>query len=302
MEDFEKLEQSAEETASEEIVSEETVNNEDTENAAEETVYVNESDIAEETVAEQTEAPAKSNKLVQTPIIIAAGVLLAAILAFACFKVFFNNSVVGTWYVGTETAEDGATPDEIDPATLEYYTFEKDGTASITLGTMKVVGTWNYATDDASTTDQAASKINIAISYFVNGTFDVELDGNAIFGRTMTLSNEYMTAPVKFNSGSVPKNSLKPAEDFEPNDSITGTWQNSDQGQVFTFNADGTCTLNQMDMMIVDGVYTVDEKSNVITMTYLRPDENEMTIDFDASGDDDSKLTLLGLEYERVEG
>ncbi|MCH5299041.1 MAG: hypothetical protein J1E96_04685 [Ruminococcus sp.] len=301
MEDFEKLEQSAEETVSEEIVNEEIVNNDDTENTVEETVYVNENDIPEETVSEQTDAPEKPKKLVQTPIIIAAGVLLAAILAFACFKVFFNNSVVGTWYVATETAEDGATPDEVDPATLEYYTFEKDGTASITLGTMKVIGTWNYATDDDSTTDQTASKINIAISYFVNGTFDVELDGNAIFGKTMTLSNEYMTTPVKFESGSVPKSNLKPSEDFEPNDRIVGTWQDSGQSQVFTFNADGTCSLNQMDVMVVDGIYTVDEKSNIIKITYLRPDENEMDIDFDASGDDESKLTMLGLEYEKVE-
>lgn len=297
MEDFEKFEQPVEETASEEIVY-----TEDTENTAEETVPATEDSVFDEAVSEVAEAPAKQKTLVQTPIIIAAAILLVALLAFACFKVFFNNSVVGTWYIEAQATEDGATPDEVDPATLEYYTFEKDGTASITLGTMKVVGTWNYSTDSESTADQAGSKIDIAISYFVNGTFDVELKGNAIFGRTMSLSNEYMTAPVEFKSGSVPKNSLKPAEDFKPNDKITGTWQNSDQGQVFTFNADGTCTLNQMDMMIVDGVYTIDEKSNVITMTYLRPDENEMAIDFDASGDDNSTITLLGLAYERVEG
>ena len=297
MEDFEKFEQPVEETASEEIVY-----TEDTENTAEETVPATEDSVFDEAVFEVAEAPAKQKTLVQMPIIIAAAILLVALLAFACFKVFFNNSVVGTWYIEAQATEDGATPDEVDPATLEYYTFEKDGTASITLGTMKVVGTWNYSTDSESTADQAGSKIDIAISYFVNGTFDVELKGNAIFGRTMSLSNEYMTAPVEFKSGSVPKNSLKPAEDFKPNDKITGTWQNSDQGQVFTFNADGTCTLNQMDMMIVDGVYTIDEKSNVITMTYLRPDENEMAIDFDASGDDNSTITLLGLAYERVEG
>ena len=297
MEDFEKFEQPVEETASEEIVY-----TEDTENTAEETIPATEDSVFDESVPGVAEAPAKQKTLVQTPIIIAAAILLVALLAFACFKVFFNNSVVGTWYIEAQATEDGATPDEVDPATLEYYTFEKDGTASITLGTMKVVGTWNYSTDSESTADQAGSKIDIAISYFVNGTFDVELKGNAIFGRTMSLSNEYMTAPVEFKSGSVPKNSLKPAEDFKPNDKITGTWQNSDQGQVFTFNADGTCTLNQMDMMIVDGVYTIDEKSNVITMTYLRPDENEMAIDFDASGDDNSTITLLGLAYERVEG
>lgn len=294
MEDFEKLEQSVEETVSEEIV-----NNEDTENTAEETVYVND-DLSAEIEPMQTEAPAKTKKIVQTPIIIAAAILLALILAFACFKVFFNNSVVGTWTVVTEAAEDGATPDEVDAVQKEYYTFEKDGTASITLGTMKVVGTWNYASDDESTTDQVGNKINIAISYFVNGTFDIELEGNAITGRTMTFSNEYMQTPVKFESTSIPKNDLKPDENFKPDEKITGTWKNSDQGQVFTFNADGTCTLNQMDSMIVDGVYTVDAKTNTITMKYLRPDESEMAIDFDASSEDNSKITLLGLEYERV--
>ncbi len=296
MEDFEKLEQSSEETVSEEVVK-----NEDTENIAEETVPVNEDDNSFEYAPAEAQATTKTRKKVQTPIIIAAAILLAAILAFACFKVFFNNSVVGTWTVVMDNeAQSGATADETDAASKEYYTFEKDGTASITLGTMKVVGTWSYANDDESTTDQAGNKINIAISYFVNGTFDIELEGNAITGRTMTFKNEYMQTPVKFESTSIPKNDLKPDENFKPNDKITGTWKNSEQNQVFTFNADGTCTLNQMDSMIVDGIYSIDTKKKTITMKYLRPDESEMTIDYAVPSKDNSKITLLGIEYKRV--
>jgi flagellar basal body-associated protein FliL len=128
--------------------------------------------------------PVKKKKI-QTPIIIAAIVLVLALIGGAVFFLFFNNSVVGTW-----VEAESASADEASGGTgkaLRYYTFEKDGTAKISLGTMQVVGTWSYANDDSSTTDQPGNTINVAISYFFTGTFKIDVQGNAITGKTLEL-------------------------------------------------------------------------------------------------------------------
>ncbi len=307
MEDFEKLEQSAE--IVDETVEEIDAPAEIPEDSAEfETAPALDEpetdDVPAFGDAEIETAPAAKKKMkIQTPIIIAAGIVLLAILAFACFKLFFDNSVVGTWVIDDTATSDEATEasSETTAEEIRYYTFEKDHTASITLGTMKVVGTWYYADDNSATTDQATSKIKVEISYFFNGVFDIELKGNAFSGRTLSLSGENLIKPIDFKSSSLPENTLKPSDKFKAVGAITGKWKNDEYNLTYTFNPDGTCTLNQVDTLIVDGVYTVDEKKGTIEIKYLQSDEDTMTIEYKADKSDSKKITFSGLEYTRVE-
>lgn len=253
--------------------------------------------VGEEVISEETEsAPVKTKKKIQTPIIIAACVLLVAVLGFLGYRVFFNNSVVGTWVL-----EDEATADEADKGTgesLRYYTFENDGKASITLGTMKVFGTWSYGSgDETATDDQSGSKITVSISYFFDGTFDYTVEGNALTGKKLTIKSEDYS--LNFISKSIPAQKVEVDKKFKEVKAVTGSWKNDDYQQTYTFNADGTCSLNQVDTLVVEGTYTVNKEDKIITIKYRDTGENSMDVDYetDKSGD---KITFSGIEYEKV--
>lgn len=242
-------------------------------------------------------APVKTRTKVQKPIIIAACVLAAALVAFVCFKVFFNNSIVGTWVLASDATADEAT-DGGDGEQLSYYTFESDGTATITLGTMKIVGTWSYADDNTSSADQQGDAVTVSVSYFFNGTFTVDLGGNAITGRTLSMKGDNYN--IDFVSTTLPDNKMEPSKDFKAVDSVVGKWNNSDYNLTYTFNKDGTCKLSQeYDTLILDGVYTVDEKKSVIEITYMEKATGKMSIEY-SLGDSKDKITFSGLEYTRV--
>ncbi|MCH5304719.1 MAG: hypothetical protein J1E41_07635, partial [Ruminococcus sp.] len=182
-------------------------------------------------------------------------------------------------------------------AGIRYYTFNNDGTASISLGSLELRGTWNYASDDSSTTDQQSNKVSISISYIVVGTFDVEVKGNAITGRTLTLSSNGNS--VNFNSAKKVEPEIKVDENFKPNKKVTGEWHNADNNLTYTFNEDGTCELNQADQLIVNGTYTINSESKTITISYVEQSENSMEINY-VEGNNDDTITLSGFTFERV--
>jgi flagellar basal body-associated protein FliL len=237
----------------------------------------------------------KTKKKIQAPIIIAAVILLAALIAGGVYFFFFNNSVVGTWVEAESASADEAKGG--DGKSLRYYTFEQDGTAKISLGSMQVVGTWSYAKDDSSTTDQPGNTINVAISYFFTGTFKIDVQGNGLTGRTLTLDG--YGSKVKFNSATKPEPELKVDSKFDPKNDVVGKWKNDEQNVTYTFNADGTCNLNQMDMLIIDGVYSVNKKTGKIDIKYIEEKENTLNIEYKAK--DKKTMTFSGFDYKKVE-
>lgn len=262
----------------------EAVETVETEEIQEETIEVQSAET--ETVDAQTEKKTK----VQKPIIIAACILLVAILGFVCFRVFFNNSVVGTWVI-----ENDATSDEASDAdsNIIYYTFDKDGNAYLTTGTMKVAGTWDYVDTQGATSDQMSDKFKVQISYFFNGTFDYQVIGNEITGRKMVLNDG--NQEYNFVSKSIPKADLKPAEDFKAEPKLVGTWKNTEYNLSYVFNEDGTCHINQMDQLYLDGVYTVADGK--VDITYLAQGVTKTSIDYIIDGD---KITISGVEYKKT--
>lgn len=299
MEDFEKNNtplENEQETATEENTLFEAQTEDEQEPEVEKTNT--EESASPVTESDEETAPAvetKKKKKVQTPIIIAAIILVAAIIAGGVYYFFFNNSVVGTWVESESASADEANSG--DGSKLRYYTFEKDGTAKISLGTMQVVGTWSYANEDSSTTDQPGNTINVAISYFFTGTFKIDVQGNAFTGKTLTLDG--YGSKIKFNSAKKPDANLKVSEKFDSNNEIVGKWKNSEQNVTYTFNPDGTCNLNQMDMLVIDGVYNVNKKKGTVDITYVEEKENTLNIEYKTSSDK-KKITFSGLEYKKV--
>lgn len=290
MEDFEKVEQPSVEAETDEEIKDniQQANETYVDGEALNTALESENQ-ADKTVNE------KKNKKIQTPIIIAACIFIVAILAGAAYFFFFNNSIVGTWVEApTATGDEAATQNNSD---IRYFTFNNDGTASISLGSLELRGTWSYANDDSSTTDQQSNKVSISISYIVVGTFDVDIEGNAITGRTLTLTSNGNS--VKFNSANKVVPEIKVDKKFKPNKKITGKWNDAKDNLTYTFNEDGTCELDQMGQLIVKGTYTIDTKKNNIVISYV--DQSKKTMDCNyVTGNDSNKITFSGYEFERV--
>ncbi len=241
---------------------------------------------------EKTVETSNNKVKIQTPIMIAACILVVAVLGFFCFKLFFSNSLVGTWVIKTDASADEA--EENNDAVI-YYTFNEDNTASLNVGSMEVRGNWWYADENGATTDQATDTITISISYFFNGTFQYELNGNAFTGRNLTLKSGEDSS-YDFESRNLTDPGLKPDEDFKVDEKLVGEWQNEETKISYTFNADGSCRINEMDTLIIDGVYSAEKGK--IDIKYIAQEESNTSIEYVLK---DSKLTISGLEFEKVE-
>lgn len=291
MEDFEKIElnesEAVEEATDAAEESTESVIPEDTDLNTD-----NESDISEETVPE---APKKGK--IQKPILIAACVLVVAIIAAAAYFIFFNNSVVGTWIMDEPTSSADEASSSAAEENERYYTFENDGTASIKLGTIEIFGTWSYSDDSSSTADEGTKKIDIEILPIIKGTFDYKLDGNGISGRKLTLSSS--SASLTFKSTAKAEPDLTVSKKFKADKTVTGKWKNKDYNLIYSFNADGTCDLNNNDRITTTGTYTVDSSKKQITVVYVGEKKAKMYIPY-TKGEKKNQLVLSGYTFTKV--
>lgn len=227
--------------------------------------------------------------VLQKPIIIACCILLCSIIVFGGFMIgskLFGNSIIGTWVLSTEASLDEASKDHKGNG-VTYYTFDSDGKAYLTLGSMTVAGEWAYNADDET-------KVDVNISYFFNGTFTADLSGNIFVGKNLTLGNEY--GKYDFVGTSIPKMYAEREENAKFDDKLLGEWKNEDAGIVYTFNADGTCVINQVDTLLIDGVYSV--KKNNIEISYISNEVTETNIDYKIK--DKNTVILAGLEFTKA--
>lgn len=240
--------------------------------------------------------PKKKKRLIQVPVIIAIVIVAVAVLTLLVYKGFFDKSIVGTWSTPLETQADTATPDEAsaDEASKpkQYYIFESNGKLSVKVGTIAYV--YDYVT---SVSEEGETLLTVSF----NGSqseFTYAVEGNMFTGKNLTLKSAY-GSEIKLSSDSFKEPELKPAEDFKPNDKITGEWSyDSGFSQMsYTFNDDGTVQINQMDMIIVDGVYSYTD--NNIEITYYTDTESHMDLAY-VTGD--NSLVLNDIPYEKVTG
>ncbi len=234
---------------------------------------------------------AKKKRFIQVPIIISAVLVAAVALGFLIFKCFFDTSIVGTWVVdNSSTADEAADSTENDNAVLSYYIFDDNGDVSIAIGSMKMVGTYTLTSGE-----QGTSTVEINIPTFLQGAFEYEVSGNMFTGRNLKLTDSYYGASYNFKSTTYKAPELKVDENFKPSDKLTGSWvYNEGYKYVYTFNSDGTATINQNDLLYADGVYTYTD--DTITITYSNGTESTMKLSYSIEND---KLIIDGYAYTK---
>lgn len=236
----------------------------------------------------------KKKSFIQLPVIISLAILILVALGFLVFKVFFNTSVVGTWTVKTTASADEATTATSDEAAKNYYTFEDDGTASIHLGTMRMMGTYSL-----NTSDEGTKTIDISIPSALEGTFEYTVTGNELAGRTLTLKDTYYGQSIDLESSKLVIPDMKPDADFKPNDKLTGKWIYDDgyYKMSYELNEDGTATVNQSDILFADGVYNYTD--NTITIKYYTNQESVMELNYELK---DNSIIINGIQFNKDTG
>ena len=244
--------------------------------------------------------PEVKKRSIQKPIIIAAIIVIAAIIAAGAYFLLFNNTVTGTWVYdeASSSADEAKATEKKDDEIVRYYTFENDGKATISLGTIEITGTWEYANDSASSDQKQSDKINITILPIISGTFDYKVEGNIFTGKTLTLTTN--NTPIKFKSAQKTTPELKVSKKFKPVKGVTGSWKNKDFNYIYTFNSDGTCDLKTGDQINTTGTYTVDTKKKQITIAYVGEKKSKMQLPYTTSKDNKT-LTLSGYEFKKVD-
>ena len=235
----------------------------------------------------------KKKSFIQLPIIISLAILILVALGFLVFKIFFNTSVVGTWTVKDSATADEATTATSDEAAKNYYTFEDDGTASIHLGTMKMVGTYSLEEKDGTRT------IDISIPSALEGSFEYKVSGNEIGGRTLTLTDTSYGQSIDLESTKLVIPEMKPDADFKPSEKLTGKWTYDDgyYKMSYELREDGTSTVSQSDILFADGVYNYND--NKITIKYYTNQEVTMELNYELK---DDSIIIDGIQFVKDTG
>lgn len=234
----------------------------------------------------EPEQKPKKKTVFYTSIITAASILLAALIVFGVYKIFFTSSVEGVWALSEELEY----AEENDSA-VSYLVFEKDGVAKCVIGTYSYYGPYFVETSDG------ASTLSVSIPYVLSGEFDITIDGNAFSTRELTISSGddsllFVEAPME-DAG------LTPSADFTADEEVIGKWYSEAQGVTYTLNSDGTIAFDMQyeDMGIhIDGIYTVND--GTITFTYFTDSEVSSEAEFYIN--DDSNLVIEDVEYISV--
>ena len=246
-------------------------------------------DLSTEIDEVNTTSEKNKKAILQFPIIVAIIIVAVTAIVLLVFKCFFNQSVVGSWELDTSstaTADEATTSSNAESKIKEYFIFENDGKMIIKEDSMDLLGTYE------TTVAEGGTKQIICNTPSGQVIFNYEVSGNVFTGRNLTLINSY-NAEDENNNGFTFKASkvdipqLEPDKDFKPNDKIVGSWKfdNGVTFQTLTFNDDGTAQYNQNDMLIVNGIYTYDDKT--ITLTYYYSKEEvpmEMSYKIDDKG------------------
>lgn len=243
----------------------------------------------------QSEKPAKKKRLIQVPIIVSAIILIVVAICFLVFRCFFNTSIVGVWTTA-ETSTSTADEASQETETVEtYLVFEGDGTVYLAIGTMKMEGTYSVETNEEGT-----RVVNCSIPNALEGEYEFNVNGNEFSGRSLILSDPTYGQEWAYKSTKRVIPEVKVDDDFKASDKLTGNWIYDDGYYMFSydFKADGTISINQSDVLFVDGVYNYSD--DVITVRYYTDTERTMEISYQFNNDvlymDGIPYTLEGAE------
>lgn len=260
---------------------EENVENIETENSEE--IILNE-DVSGEELSQPTVT--KKKFPLQTSIIIAVCILLAAVVAFFAISIF-TPTVEGTWIYESEEGYSF------------YYNFDEKADEKkcvMNIGTIYFPGTYEVAVGEDSSTVTVSTYAG-----YVNGSYTYTIEGNRLLGnRVLTLTGEDGTV-LTLNQTKKTKDSdfVKPAEDFEPVEAIVGEWEfiyeEYDVSYKLTINDDGTLVYDQFGMQEIHCAYTADDET--VNLSYF---ETELITQEEEYYFDGDQLIFLGINWSRV--
>lgn len=234
------------------------------------------------------ETPQKKKRFIMVPVIIAACILVGALLGYFIYNAFFLHEPEGTW-VYTYVAEGADESEAVD----FYYTFEKDGTCLMRVGTISYIGSYTKSKGDEGN----SLLINQYYGVFA-GEYTYTVSGSKLLGN-QELTLYYGDTEYTMNQAKVKNDLITVSDDFVADENLVGEWEyvfpDYNVSYKFTFNADGTMQINQYDFYIYDCVYTTD--GSTISCTFFTTEEVTEEIEYTCDG---NTLTMLGMPFSRV--
>ena len=241
--------------------------------------------------AKSSEAPAKDRVFrLQKPVIIASVIMLASVLFFVCWGLFFNSSIHGTWKLDFTAAGKECSV---------TFSFDKDGTCQFRNGGVIYKG--SYTTNENS---GGRNKLTMKYTRFGQPMIDAylyyDVGGNAFSGRTLRLTDisGLVYSPETSDSGTSANENASSADFMEENgvryfvytlrsvndevknvpienaatdEKLTGIWleinADSNYDNTFAFYEDGTYQITYRDVVYKgcysakDGEYTFNIKA-----------------------------------------
>ncbi len=239
----------------------------------------------------ETFAETKKKGLIQPTIIISLIIVLVTVIGFLVYRVFLNTSVVGVWVLNdTATADEATSSDENIPEL--FVSFEEDYKAVAYEGNLRLFG--NYA---FSETEDGEKYIEIDIPTALTGTFGYTVSGNELTGRSLSLTygDGEQAQKIDFNSAKLTIPEVKPEEDFEPNDKLTGKWTYDDgfNKMSYEFKADGTGVFNNANTLCYDFSYTCTDST--ITVKFVTYQEFSNEIPYELK---DDSIIFAGMQFK----
>ena len=268
--------------------------------------------------SEYEDEPAKKKPLIQKTIIISLVIVIIAVLAALVIKLFFDNDVTGTWKYTIEMPANTMSASSDEAATTEYdwyFTFKRDKTVTLTIGSISSVGTYEIGTNDEGKQTVTLDLYFTPSSRIMNLEFDYKVNGNIFTGKSLTLSRSVTsytgqtdTEELDLKSATIEAPEIKRTGEFEKDEDLIGEWKYNEDEYSFTyqFNDDGTIRNTQklqtngntyMGLQLgedensepkiyeidIDGLYSSNE--NTITIDSFFFEQNSRQILFKRDGD-----------------
>lgn len=259
----------------------------------------------------------------RAPLIVAACIFLATLVAFGVWKCFFDTSIEGTWGIKIDSGDNSET-------VSFNLTFDDNKTARFQSGGIVYIGRYEFADDE-----EYGNVLNLYIPVYGQiqlYQFGYDFDGNIFTGRSIILTDltgmflspddnstseeeierkKKATDSVDINgityykwnfTPSVEDYKISKSDDFKKDDKIIGSWlyknDDIDYTYTMTFTEDGAFEQLAPDLEI-HGTYTVKDGVCVTSFCPMGGITlSEQSLGCTVDGD---KLTLESNEFVKTD-
>jgi hypothetical protein len=174
------------------------------------------------------------------------------------------KNIYGSWKNAGDKESDGTA--------IPYYTFDKDGSATIHNGSTVYNGTFTDLSEDKS------HIVNIRIDSYITGTYEFDVKGNKTDGYTLTLTAVNSGTTLKLKSATAKSYTLDTITNAKIDKSLVGKWLSKDKKSSYTFSSSGR--VNRVsDNLELKGVWTIYNK-NKVTIKYMQSNVETIELNY----------------------